>query len=65
MWLSRAVYESLPYYYLGGGAAIVVLGLLIDSARWGDTCFAVGLVALVAGAVLLLRRRAYRTSRSP
>lgn len=64
MWLARPVYESLPYYYLGAGVAAGVLGLFIDYGYWAEASFAAGFVAVVAGAVLLLKRRAYRTSRS-
>lgn len=64
MWLSRPVYESLPYYYLGVGVAAVAAGFVVDYAYWAEGFFAAGCVSLVTGAVLLLRRRAYRTSRS-
>lgn len=64
MWLSKPVYESLPYYYAGAGIVAVVIGLLVDYGYWAEGCFAAGILAIVAGAVLLLKRRAYRTSRS-
>ncbi len=64
MWLSKPVYESLPYYYAGAGIVAVVIGLFVDYGRWAEGCFAAGILAIVAGVVLLLRRRAYRTSRS-
>lgn len=64
MWLARPVYEALPYYYLGVGVAAVVVGLCVDYGYWAEGCLAAGFAALVAGAVLLLKRRAYRASRS-
>lgn len=64
MWLSKPVYESLPYYYLGLGVAALVAGLFLDYAYWAEGCFVAGLIGLVAGAVVLLKRRAYRASRS-
>lgn len=64
MWLSKPVYEALPYYYLGGGVAALVAGVLIDYGYWAESCFVAGLIGLVAGVVVLLKRRAYRASRS-
>lgn len=64
MWLSKPVYESLPYYYLVAGIAALGLGWFLDLGYWPEVCFAAGFIALVAGAVLLLKRRAYRASRS-
>lgn len=64
MWLPRTVYESLPFYYLGAGVVVAAIGFGVDYGYWAEACFATGLGALVAGAVLLLKRRAYRTSRS-
>lgn len=64
MWLSKSVYESLPYSYLAAGIAAVTAGLLVDYGYWPEVCFAVGLIGLVAGFVVLLKRRAYRASRS-
>lgn len=64
MWLSKPVYEQLPYYYLGLGAAAVAAGLVVDAGYWSDACLLAGLIAFVLGVVVLLKRRAYRASRS-
>lgn len=64
MWLAKPVYEALPFYYLGAGVAAIVAGLFVDYGYWAEGCLAAGFVALVGGAVVLLKRRAYRASRS-
>jgi Flp pilus assembly protein TadB len=62
--LSRPVYEGLPWVYL-------LAGLLALIASYGQTSSGMslllglpGLVALLAGTVVLLRRRGYRRLRA-
>lgn len=64
MWLSKSVYESLPWYYLAAGLVALGLGFFVDRGPWPEILFAAGFVGLVAGLVLLLKRRDYRASRS-
>ena len=60
MWISKPIYESLPYFYLLVGAAFLGASLYLNHWHWPTICFAVGLVCLVAGLVVLLKRRDYR-----
>jgi hypothetical protein len=63
--LSRPVYEGLPWFYMAIG--LVALGASYLMAAHGALSLAVGLlglIALVYGIVVLLRRRDYREMRS-
>jgi hypothetical protein len=63
--LSRPVYEGLPWFYMGFGLLALMTSYLL--AAHGTLSFAVGvlgLVALVYGMVVLLRRRDFRAMRS-
>jgi len=62
---SRPVYEGLPWVYIICGAAALVSSYLL-AARTALSFAAgtLGLLALVAGIVVLLRRRDYRALRS-
>jgi hypothetical protein len=60
MRLSRSIYESLPYVYMLVGVGAFALSFLWRSENWSDLIAAFGLVFLVTGLVLALRRRDYR-----
>jgi polyferredoxin len=60
MWVSKPIYESLPYFYLISGAAILGASLYVNHGFWPTVCFVAGLFCLVAGLVVLLKRRDYR-----
>jgi membrane associated rhomboid family serine protease len=63
--LSRPVYEGLPWFYMACG--LVALGASYLLAAHGALSLAtgvLGLIALVYGIVVLLRRRDYRAMRS-
>lgn len=64
MWLPRIVYESIPFYYLALGVAGLGAAFYADSWYWPEILAAGGLIMLVVGLVLLLRRKGYRSSRS-
>jgi uncharacterized membrane protein YesL len=59
MWLSRPLYELLPYLYMVLG--IVLLGLAWHSTTLPGLMMFVGAATLLAGIVLWLRRRDYRS----
>ncbi|HVW70602.1 MAG TPA: hypothetical protein VHB68_16605 [Steroidobacteraceae bacterium] len=61
---SRPVYEGLPWLYLACGAAALVGSYLLPSGLLGLLIGLAGLVALLGGVVILLRRRDYREMRS-
>jgi hypothetical protein len=63
--LSRPVYEGLPWFYMAFGLAALAVSYLL--AARGALSLAIGLlglVALVYGIVVFLRRRDYRALRS-
>ena len=60
MWVSKPIYESLPYLYLLMGAVSLGASMYLNYSIWPTVCFVVGLVCLVAGLVVLLKRRDYR-----
>ena len=64
MWLPKALYESIPFYYIGLGAAAVAAAFLLESWYWAEIAAVGGLLSLVIGLVLVLRRKGYRSSRS-
>jgi hypothetical protein len=60
MWVSKPIYESLPYFYLLSGAVSLAASMYLNHWYWPTICFIVGLGCLVAGLVVLLKRRDYR-----
>ena len=60
MWVSKPIYESLPYFYLAAGGIFLVASMYINYSFWPTLCFVSGLMCLVAGMVVLLKRRDYR-----
>jgi MYXO-CTERM domain-containing protein len=63
MWLSKPIYEFLPYFYAGGGGLLLAASVYLDYGYWPATCLTLGLSLLVAGALLWWRRRTYRNAR--
>ena len=60
MWVSKPIYESLPYFYLSVGAISLSASMYLNHWYWPTICFVVGIGSLVGGLVLLLKRRDYR-----
>lgn len=60
MRLSRPLYELLPYAYMLVGIAAILASFLWRVPGWSDLMAGLGLVAIVSGLVLVLRRRDYR-----
>lgn len=64
MWLSKPLYESLPFYYIAVGLIALVASLYVTHWYWPLIAMVAAIVALVAGLVVWLKRRDYRHSRS-
>jgi hypothetical protein len=62
MWLSKPIYESLPYFYLLAGAVSLGLSMYLNYWYLPTICFVVGLICLVGGLVVLLKRRDSRVT---
>ena len=60
MWVSKSIYESLPYFYLIVGAISLLASMYLNHWYWPTICFIVGMASLVGGLVLLLKRRDFR-----
>ncbi len=64
MWLSKPLYESLPFYYVATGLLALIAGLYLNWGYWPLICTVVGIGSLIGGLVVWLKRRDYRASRS-
>jgi hypothetical protein len=61
MYLPRTLYEALPYAYLIAGLAACGASYYMAASGLSDAAFAAGAIGIVAGIVLILRRRSYRS----
>ncbi|MDH5310439.1 MAG: hypothetical protein OEY08_10790 [Gammaproteobacteria bacterium] len=61
MWVSKPIYESLPYFYLLAGLISLVASMYLNHWYWPTICSLVGLGCLVGGLVVFLKRRDHRT----
>lgn len=60
MRIARALYESLPWVYMVLGAAAIAASFLWREPLWSEALAFSGLLAIVLGLMLVLRRRDYR-----
>jgi hypothetical protein len=60
MRVSRPVYEALPYAYILAGVIAVAMSFLWRELGWSGWLAGFGMIAIVMGLVLALRRRDYR-----
>ena len=60
MRLARSVYESLPCVYMLAGIGALAASFLWRAEDWSDLVAGFGLIVLITGLVLALRRRDYR-----
>lgn len=60
MWLSKPLYEALPFYYMLAGVALLAAAVYLDDGLWQGVTITLGLAALLAGLVVWLKRRDYR-----
>lgn len=61
MWIVRPIYELLPYVYMIVGVVLLGVAWFLDVETLPGLLLAVGSLSLLAGIVLWLRRRDYRT----
>ncbi len=62
--LSRPVYEGLPWLYMLCGVAALIGSYVLPSGVFSLITGLAGLVGVLGGAVILLRRRDYRELRA-
>lgn len=60
LWLSKPVYEVLPYFYLLAGLLLMGVARLLDDEFWPGVCMGGGALLIVAGVSLWWYRRNYR-----
>jgi hypothetical protein len=64
MWLARPVYELLPYLYMLVGLVLLGAAWFVEMSTLPSVFLVVGVLSMMAGVVLWLRRRDYRTRQS-
>jgi hypothetical protein len=60
LWLSKPVYEFLPYFYMAGGLLALAASIYLNYWYWPTICLVAGLILLVGGLMVWLKRRDYR-----
>jgi hypothetical protein len=64
MWISRPLYELLPYLYMLIGGGALVAAWLVEVQPWPNLFLAVGALSLMGGLVLWLRRKDFRAKQA-
>jgi hypothetical protein len=62
MWLSKPIYEALPYYYAALGLSALAARFYVDWWYWPAICTALAALGIAAGAVVWLKRRGRRAA---
>jgi hypothetical protein len=62
MRLAQPLYESLPVIYLLIGAGLLFCSYRLHSGAWSVLLLVVGLIGLVGGVAVWLRRRDFRAA---
>ena len=64
MWIARPIYELLPYVYMALGAVLIGTAWFLKMETLPSVMLGLGSLSLLAGIVLWLRRKDYRTRQS-
>ena len=64
MWIARPLYELIPYLYMLVGLLMLGAAWLIDMQTLPGILLLLGSLSLLAGIVLWLRRKDYRTTQA-
>jgi hypothetical protein len=64
MWIARPLYEVIPYLYIAVGVILLGAAWLLKSPRLPGVFLLLGSLSLLAGIVLWLRRKDYRTTQA-
>ena len=60
IWISKPFYEILPYLYAVSGFALLLASLYLDFWYWPQICLIVGVLCLIYGLFVFLKRRDFR-----
>lgn len=60
----KPLYETLPYAYMVAGLLAIVGSYFLAHSLWADLVLVLGVFCVLGGAVILLKRRDFRRSRS-
>jgi hypothetical protein len=60
MWLSKPLYELLPYFYLLAGVLLLGASIYLNYGYWPKICLVSGFACLIGGLVVFLKRRDFR-----
>jgi hypothetical protein len=60
LWLSRPLYESIPYLYFAGGLLAIVASFNVQYGYWTAICVGIAVLSFVSGLAVWLKRRVYR-----
>jgi hypothetical protein len=61
-YLNKPLYESLPVVYAALGVLLLWLSYRYQEKGWSTVCAVAGLLGLVAGLMVWMRRRDYRAT---
>ena len=64
MWIARPFYELIPYLYMAVGLILLGAAWLINAELLPGIFLLMGSLSLLAGIVLWLRRKDYRTTQA-
>jgi hypothetical protein len=63
MWLSKPLYEAIPYFYFFAGVSALLASIYLNYWFWPVICLIVGFTCIIGGLVVWLRRRDFRQDR--
>ncbi|MEM8816346.1 MAG: hypothetical protein AAFX56_14650 [Pseudomonadota bacterium] len=60
MWISKPLYESLPYFYLAAGVISLAAATYVNHGYWPTICLGMGVLCIAGGLLVLYKRREAR-----
>ena len=63
LWLSKPVYELMPYFHVAAGIAMLVVSRYPDEWYVSMLCVVLGVALISIGLIVWLRRRDFRRER--
>jgi hypothetical protein len=60
MWLSKPLYEFLPYFYIAAGICLLLASFYLNYWYWPTICLISSGICLIGGLAVVLKRRDFR-----